>query len=394
MNPGWGVFQGGPCGHHRRRQQAVVLASTLLVLPACSPSASPQTSSISASDRAGRLASATGAPLPAASPWLRMQDSRSGVAVWPSGAAFLLIRTVDGWRHVTNITPIAVPTGGGLSMAMSSGQRAVAALPYHQLVDSPLLRGDSSGTSWSPGQLPGGVTLGRDSIGLGPRGFTAVLRDGGGTAVAKEGHGWSVLTDASRLAPGAHLHLDALNWGVGGRGWLTGHGAAGTPKAFTTGDSGRTWAPVGGLAADAVAALAPCGGGQAWTMPVVRAGGTISIAATADGGATWTAGAPLTVPRGAPAWGCHDQDVWILAGAGGGDHVYSSANAGRTWTDRGVAPGTVTDLEPTGSHTGFATTTTAGGAVLWDVRGDGASFSPIALPGWVASVENQTMSMN
>jgi hypothetical protein len=129
-------------------------------------------------------------------------------------------------------------------------------------------------------------------------------------------------------------------------------------------------------------------------MPVVRAGGTISIAASADGGATWATGAPLTVPRGAPAWGCHDQDVWILGVAGGGDHVYSSANAGRTWTDRGVAPGTVTDLEPTGSHTGFATTTTAGGAVLWDVGRDGASFSPIALPGWVASVGNQTMSMN
>jgi hypothetical protein len=394
MNPGWAVFPGGPCGHHRRRRQAVVLASTLLALPACSPSASPQTSSISASDRAGRLASATGAPLPAASPWLRMQDSRSGVAVWPSGAAFLLIRTVDGWRHVTNITPIAVPTGGGLSMAMSSGERAVAALPFHQLVDSPLLRGASSGTSWSPGQLPGGVTLGRDSIGLGPRGFTAVLRGGGGTAVAKESHGWSVLTDASQLAPGAHLHLDALRWGVGGRGWLTGHGAAGTPKAFTTGDSGRTWAAVGGVAADAVAALAPCGGGRAWTMPVVRAGGTISITASADGGATWAAGAPLTVPRGAPAWGCHNQDVWILGGAAGGDHVYSSANAGRTWTDRGVAPGNVTDLEPTGNHTGFATTTTAGGAVLWDVRGDGASFSPIVLPGWVANVGNQTMSMN
>jgi len=394
MNPGWAFFTAGPRGHHWRRRQTVALASTLLVLPACSPSASPQTSSPSASDRAGRLASATGAPLPAASPWLRMQDSRSGVAVWPSGAAFLLIRTVDGWRHVTNITPIAVPTGGGLSMAVSSGERAVAALPFHQLVNSPLLRATSSGTSWSPGQLPGGVTLGRDSVGFGPRGFTAVLRRGGGTAVAKEARGWRVLTDASRLAPGRHLYLDALRWGVGGRGWLTGHGAAGTPKAFTTGDSGQTWAAVGGVAADAVAALAPCGGGRAWTMPVVRAGGTISIAASADGGATWAAGAPLPVPRGAPAWGCHDQDVWILAGAAGGDHVYSSTNAGRTWTDRGVAPGAVTDLEPTGSHTGFAITTTAGGAALWDVRGDGAFFSPIALPSWVARPGYPTMSMN
>jgi len=323
-----------------------------------------------------------------------MQDSHSGTAVWPSGAEFLLLHTVDDWRHVTNITPVAVPTGGGLSMSARSRELVVAVLPFHQLVISPILRSTASGTNWSPGQLPGGLTIGRQSLGLGPRGITAVLRAGGGTVVEKGPGGWSVLTDAARLAGSEHLQLDAISWGVGGRGWVTGHGAAGTPKAFTTGDSGRTWAAVGGVAADAVAALAPCGGGRVWTMPVVRAGGTISIVASVDGGATWAAGAPLTVPRGAPAWGCHDQDVWILGGAGGGDHVYSSANAGRTWKDRGVAPGTVTDLEPTGSHTGFATTTTAAGAVLWDVREDGASFSPIVLPGWVASVGNQTMSMN
>jgi hypothetical protein len=279
-------------------------------------------------------------------------------------------------------------------MAAGSGELVVAALPFDQLVISPLLRGTGSGTGWSPGQLPGGVTPGRDSVGLGPHGVTAVLRGGGGTAVAQGARGWSVLTNASRLAPGGHLQLDALGWGPGGRGWLTGHGSAGTPMAFTTGDSGRTWAAVRGLAADAVAALAPCGGDRVWTMPLVRAGGTISVAASADGGATWAAGAPLTVPLGAPAWGCHGQDVWILGGAAGGDRVYSSANAGRTWTDRGVAPGTVTDLEPTGSHAGFATTTSAGGAVLWAVRGDGASFSPIALPGWVARIGRQTMPMS
>jgi len=307
----------------------------LIMLSACSQPTSPQATP---QDRAQQLARSTEAPLRTASPWLLMSDGRSGDAVWPSGAAFLLLHTVDGWRHVTNITPIAVPTGGGLTMAASSRELVVGALPFDQLVVSPLLRSPKSGTTWSPDQLPGALTLGRQSVALGPRGATAVLRQAGGTVVEKGEHGWSVLTDASRLAPGGHLHLDGLRWGAGGRGWLTGHGPAGSPVAFTTNDFGRRWAAVAGLAPDAVAALTPCGGDQAWVLPVVRARGTMSIAASVDGGATWATGAPLTVPHGSPAWGCHGQDVWMLGGAASGDHVYSSANAGVTWTDHGAAP--------------------------------------------------------
>jgi hypothetical protein len=210
---------------------------------------------------------------------------------------------------------------------------------------------------------------------------------GGGTVVEKVQHGWRVMTDASRLVPGGHLRLDTLRWGVGGRGWLTGHGPAGSAVAFTTDDSGRTWAAVAGLASDAVAALTPCAGEHhTWTLPVVRARGTMSIATSADNGATWATGAPLAVPLGLPAWGCHGGEVWMLGGSAGGDHVYSSVNAGVSWSDQGVAPRGVTDLEPTGSHAGFATTTTAKGAALWSVRGDGALFSPVALPSWVATI--------
>jgi len=319
-----------------------------------------------------------------------MPDSRTGDAVWPSGAAFLLLHTVDGWRHVTNITPIAMPTGGGLAMATSSGEVVVAALPFEQLVVSPLLRSPLSRTSWSPDQLPGGLTLGRQSVALGPRGVTAVLRAAGGTVVEKGKHDWSVLTDASRLVPRGHLQLDGLRWGAGGRGWLTGHGPAGSPVAFMTTDSGRTWAAVAGLAPDAVAALTPCGGDQGWTMPIVHARGTISLAASVNGEVTWTTGAPLIVPKGAPAWGCHGDEVWMLGGSTDGDHVFSSANAGLTWTKHGVAPAGLTDLTPTGGHEGFATSVSTQGALLWVVRRDGGSFSPMPLPGWVAIVGNQS----
>jgi len=74
-----------------------------------------------------------------------MRDGRSGEAVWPSGAAFLLLHTVDGWQHVTNITPVAVPTGGGLTMAASSRELVVAALPFDRLLVSPLLRAPELG---------------------------------------------------------------------------------------------------------------------------------------------------------------------------------------------------------------------------------------------------------
>ena len=392
MTPAWAGCPHRPRGHRGQyRGRTLALASLLLLLSACTPSPSAPVSPSSAADRAQRIATSTGSPLRAASPWLLMQDSRSGDAVWPSGGAFLVLRTVDGWRHVTNITPIAVPTSGGLTMAASSDELVVAALPFDQMVVSPLLRSTSSGKSWSPGQLPGGLTLARESVSLGPRGVTAVLSEGGGTVVAEGQTGWGVLTGASRLVPGGQLRLDAITWSAGGRGWLTGHGPAGTTVAFTTTDSGLTWAAMVGLGSDAVAALTPCGADRTWTLPVVHAGGTMSIAASVDGGATWSTGAPLTVPVGPPAWGCHGQEVWMLGGAAGGDNMYSSADAGATWTDNGVAPAGVTDLAPTGGHAGFAATVTAKGAALWVVRGDGASFSQVALPGWVATIGNRTM---
>jgi hypothetical protein len=126
----------------------------------------------------------------------------------------------------------------------------------------------------------------------------------------------------------------------------------------------------------------------------VQARGTVSIAASVNGGATWANGAPLTVPLGLPAWGCHGEDVWMLGAAADGDHVYSSVNAGRTWTDQGVAPAGVTDLVPTGSHQGFATSGTTKGAILWSVRRDGGSFTAVALPGWVKTLGNQTLPRN
>jgi len=321
-----------------------------------------------------------------------MRDSRTGDAVWSSGAAFLLLHTVDGWRHLTNITPLAVPTAGGLTVASSSGELVVAALPFDRLLVSPFLRAPLAGITWVPEDTPGALAAGRQSVAFGPRGVTALLRAGGGTAVERGKAGWAVLTDASRLAPGGHVHLDGLSWGAGGRGWLTGHGPVGSPVAFSTNDFGRTWAAVAGLAPDAEVALTPCGGNEGWTMPVEGANGTIALAASKDGGVTWSTGAPLMLPLGQPAWGCHGTEVWLLGGAADGDRVYSSMDAGLTWKRQALAPEGLTDLAPTGGHEGFASSATTNGVLLWSVSGSGASFAPMVLPGWVATVGNQMTS--
>lgn len=381
---------------HRSRlhRPAAALTCLMLMLSACSQSPAPPASAPSPADRAQKLAAASGAPLTAGSPWLLMRDSSAGDAVWPSGTSFVLLHTVDGWRHVTNITPSAVPTGGGLAIATSSRELVVAVLPFDRLVVSPVLTRTSTGGIWSADELPGGLRPGRGAVALGPGGVTAILATGGGTVVQKGPHGWVILSSASRLMPGGPLRLDSLSWAEDGRrGWLTGHGPAGSPVAFTTNDSGQAWEPIPipGLASDAVAALTPCrAGGRTWTLPVVRARGTISVASSADDGATWSTGVAVRVPLGVPAWGCHGAQVWLLGGSANGDHVYSSANFGATWSDQGLAPVGISDLIPTGGHEGFAASATKKGAVLWAVRRDGGSFSPLALPSWVAAVGQQT----
>ena len=40
-----------------------------------------------------------------------------GWATWRSGDSWILLQTADGFRHVTNATPIAVPTDGGVVAA-------------------------------------------------------------------------------------------------------------------------------------------------------------------------------------------------------------------------------------------------------------------------------------
>ncbi|MDX6255693.1 MAG: Photosynthesis system assembly factor [Frankiales bacterium] len=194
---------------------------------------------------------------------------------------------------------------------------------------------------------------------------------------------WNTLTAVSNLAPAGQLRLDAVTWADSDVGWLTGHGAQGAPMAVQTSDSGRTWNPLHLATGSAVAALAPCGVGQSWLLPVVNADGSIAVDRTADGGASWVVGSSLELPAGLAVWGCQGAEVWMLGHA---DHVFTSIDSGATWSDASKAPAGLTDLALTSPDAGFATSGTARHPALWAVSQGGARFARIGLPSWVSAL--------
>ena len=315
---------------------------------------------------------------PARSPYLVMVDARSGWAVVPSRSGWALLHTGDGWASATNATPPAVPTGGGLLLARVGAVAglAVGVLPVDRLTVSPVLYG-GVGSAWTTAELPGGLVSARGA--LAAAGNAALLTRAGGTLVRRAPGRWITLTDASHLAPGSGLRLDAVTWANARRGWLTGHAPAGAPVAFSTDDGGRTWDVIARAGHRSAAALAPCDMGTRWLLPVSALGGSVRLMASADSGGTWTTGAPI--PAAAkPAWGCDAQRVWLVGGSASGERLYSSADAGASWQARAPAPAGLTDLAPTGGGAGWAMGLAGDRPVLWQVSGDGAVFRRTALP--------------
>jgi hypothetical protein len=329
---------------------------------------------------------AAAAPLPATTPHVVMADAQTGWAVWPSGDSWLVLHTSDGWAHTDNATPVGVPTGGGLVLAdAADGSAAVAVGPFDRLLFSPLLVRTATAT-WSPEELPGAVTDARSAVSLSGSSATAVLRSGRGTVVAGAPAGWRTVTDAARLAPGRGLRVDTVTWADRDRGWLTGHGDGGSPVAFQTTDAGRTWGQLRLVEGTLAAALAPCGSGQTWVLPVISSGGRVAFSRTTDGGRSWTRGGSLRLASGRPAWGCHGDRVWSAGRAAGRDDIFSSADGGAGWRDRGPAPRGLVDLVPLGDGTGWATSQEGMTATLWAVSADGAQLRRHRLPAWVSTI--------
>jgi hypothetical protein len=329
-----------------------------------------------------------------------MTSDSTGWLTWQVGATWLVLSTSDGWRTVQNATPSAVPTGGGFVLAAGGGVLAAVVRPYERLTQSPLLTrslaaASSTAALWQPQELPGAVVDDRHAVAvsgaltvaiLTASGGTVVTGGTGGTAVTAGAAGWTTVTTATALDPAGHLHLDTVTMADDNRGWLTGHGPAGTPLAFATTDAGHSWTPLAATGTSAVAVLAPCGAGNDWLLPAIGTGGDITVERTTDGGGTWTSGTPLTLPAGPPVWGCSGDEVWIFAVTAKADHVFASADGGQTWADRGTAPKNLTELAPGSAGSGFAVSRSGDDATLWSVGGGGTRFTPVPLPSWISTL--------
>jgi hypothetical protein len=322
----------------------------------------------------------------ATEPYVVLSSADAGFVVWPSGHAWALLGTGDGFRTVRNATPPGVPTDGGLVASSERGGLAVAIGPVEQLLRSPVLTTSASGSApWTTGELPGGVVASRSAVAVRPAGVTVLTTDHDGSLLARHGSDWQTLVDARSLPGAAGLFLDGVAWASDDLGWVTGHRASAGPVAFQTHDGGHTWTSVSSSGRPAVAGLAPCGKGADWSLPELDPSGRLSVLRTRDGGRTWAAGPVLPAASGAPVWGCRADEIWAVGGAASSARVFASDDQGATWTAGGQPPANLTALTPTGPDAGFAA---SGGTSpqLWRVSGRGATFTRIALPGWVAGL--------
>ena len=321
-----------------------------------------------------------------------MTDADHGVAVWPSGQEWLVLRTADGWQHVSNVSPQAVPTGGGIAVSLSGSRLTAVIMPIEQMTISPYLTSADGGDHWTPGELPDGAIRSTGAVAATSSRTAALV--GSGQLVAGGPDSWATLASESALAAGGRLHLESVTWASMQRGWLTGTAQAGTAVAYQTDDAGGTWTAVPGTqaATGSGSALPPCGAGSSWLFPVLGAagGGSVAIEASSDGGGTWSKVATLSSPASGRAWGCHGQEAWLVVRTPAGPHLMRSTDAGRTWSDGGEVPAGVTALAPTGAGQGFAAGVAGRRAVLWQVDAAG-HFTEVTLPAWVARAGGAAM---
>jgi photosystem II stability/assembly factor-like uncharacterized protein len=354
---------------------AVLLAGVIVTVAGCASSAK------------SALPLAEPAAPGAASPWLLMVTGQSGYAVWRSGSSSILMHTDDNWKDAENLTPLAVPTGGGLSLALGPGKLAIGVAPVGRLTNSPLLTSSDGGHTWTPNELPGALSGSRHSVAFAGSILTAVVASNRGTLVEQTLTGWRTLTDAGLVRAAAGLEIDSIVWASARVGWLTGRnarGASGSPVVFMTIDAGATWSPVN--AAAAAAALAPCGAGSSWQLPVVGADLTFRILRTNDRGQTWTVGVSQPVRSQSPTWACRGAESWLILRSG---DLAVSRDAGASWRAVGPAPASITDLAPDGSGHGLAAANNKSRAAMYSVTDGGPHFAEIGLPTWVAKLAPQ-----
>ena len=325
--------------------------------------------------------------MPATAPYVVMTGGSAGWAVWPSGSAWLVLQTTDGFAHVTNRTPVAVETDGGLIGSFATDHAAVAVGAHNRLLRSPLLTW-TGGVAWVPTELPDAVSDARDAVSIAGRSETAVTA--GGTVLTKTATGWSTVADVRPPRPG--------------RGSAYRQHRLGQRVARVV-DRARARGPADGVSdVRRWRRLDSCAAGHGfsrgrprsvWSRCLVAASGHRRRGHRARSAhRRWWAHLDDRAPRcRSPPASPHGA---VSATRSGPPPTSEALNAslrptdgGNEWVDRGPAPAGLTDLTPTGDGVGFAAST-GKSATLWAVSADGASFKAVGLPGWVAAVGSQT----
>jgi hypothetical protein len=317
-----------------------------------------------------------------------MTSPRSGYAVLPSGARWVLIATQDGWHTVTNATPTSVPTDGGLVIAASGATATLGVLPYGLLSVSPVLASSDAGRHWTAGQLPGGLAVGA-SLSVSTAGTAALLRNNDGEVVgATRPRGpWRPLAAASSLASG--ISLRSVTAGAGGQLVVTAAGPADAALLFSRAGADREWRgtglPAPGSTSAVVAVGAPCLVARHWLVPVVR-GSSLWLADSTALTGPWRHGPAIDVGS-SPVVACGPTSVWVYSD----DPAKTLHVAGVDgWLESASLREAVTALSVVDDGAAFATVDGAGYLVAL-TRTAGMSESRIPLPAWVSSVGGGAM---
>ncbi|MBI1378140.1 MAG: hypothetical protein GC157_11755 [Frankiales bacterium] len=330
------------------------------------------------------------APQPADSatlPRVTMTGPESGYAVWPSGVRWIVLSTTDGWRTVTNRTPVAVPTDGGVVLAAQPGRLTLGVLPFQALTVSPVLTSDGSTRQWNPTQLPSALAATAGALARTGSTTWAVLADG---SLVRQDDGAATWTTAA--APGSLPLGDGSPTGIwftpDGTGFVTVSRHDDGPLLLVSDDSGATWRDSGLRAAGSdVAARPPCRLGSSYAVPVQADDHLLVLTASSSAG-PWTAG-PALPASGQAVVSCAPASVVAAAPSGGGDAVYAAA-PGAAWAQVGSTDTRLVSLDAVSDTRAFAADDDAG-RVLDLALGPAPAVTEVPLPDWVATIGGGAM---
>jgi hypothetical protein len=321
-------------------------------------------------------------------PSIVMTGADTGYAVWPSGVRWIVLGTTDGWRTVTNRTPVAVPTDGGLVLEAETGRVSVGVLPFQQLTVSPVLTSDGSTRLWSPTQLPSGLAPSSTAIGRSTASTWAVLADGSVVSLRDGASSWTRSTSARELDATGTLTLTGVSFAHGSTGFLTATRKSSGPTLFSTTDAGLTWHDSRlRTSGSAVRAWTPCFIGTSWVAPV-QVDDRLVLMTSANPDGPWRAGSPAPV-AGPALVTCTPQRVVAVVPDNGSD-TFFAAGPGTGWTALGSSGRHLVSVTAASDTVAFGADADSS-QVLRVELSDPVRIDGLVLPAWVATIGGDAM---